>query len=124
MRRFTKQMRLLRPSEFERIFAARSSASDRLLLVYGASNEVGHPRLGLTVSRKFGGAVVRNRWKRVLREAFRLSQHQLPSLDLVCLPRGPAPPGLSQVLASLSSLAARIERQNERSRNRAPGEMR
>ena len=76
--KFPKKMRLLRASEFERVFEQRCSAADRLVIVYGAHNEVGHPRLGLTVSRKVGGAVVRNRWKRCLREAFRRTQHELP----------------------------------------------
>jgi len=110
-RRFTKKMRLLRSSEFERVFAARTSAGDGSMLMYGATNKLGHPRLGLTVSRKAGGAVVRNRWKRVVREAFRLAQHDLPCLDVVCLPRGPAAPTLQQMLASFSKLAARIDKQ-------------
>ena len=113
-RRFSKQMRVLRPSEFERVFAARSSVGDALLLMYGAANELGHPRLGLAVSRRVGGAVARNRWKRVLREAFRLTQQQLPSLDLICLPRGPAQPDFQHVLAALPRLASRIAKDLKR----------
>ena len=78
---FPKTLRLLRPTEFERVFAARNSASNAWLVLYGAANELGHPRLGLTVSRKVGGAVQRNRWKRLLREAFRTTQESLPALD-------------------------------------------
>ena len=72
--RFPKQSRLLRASEFERVFDARNSASDAWIVLYGAASELGHPRMGLTVSRRVGNAVVRNRWKRLLREAFRTTQ--------------------------------------------------
>src|SRR3954470_22479099 len=106
--RFPKQARLLRASEFERVFEARNSASDASIVLYGATSELGHARLGLTVSRRVGGAVVRNRWKRLLREAFRLSHGDLPALDLVCVVRGQSPPTLGQIRKSLIALSDRI----------------
>jgi ribonuclease P protein component len=108
--RFPKRLRLLRPGEFEHVFAARSSAGDAWITLYGALNDLGHPRLGLTVSRRWGGAVARNRWKRQLREAFRRTQHDLPALDLVCVVRAPQPPGLPQLIEALPALARRIDR--------------
>lgn len=113
--RFPKRLRLLRASDFERVFAARSSAGDQWIVLHGAANELGHPRLGLTISGRVGGAVARNRWKRLLREAFRLAQHELPKLDLVCVPRTVAPPQLCELMESMPVLATQIARKLQRS---------
>lgn len=117
--RFPKQMRLLRASEFKRVFDARNSASDAWIVLYGAASELGHSRIGLTVSRRVGGAVQRNRWKRLLREAFRLTRSELPQLDLVCVVWGQAPPTLGQMRESLIALSGRIQgRIEERAKRR------
>jgi ribonuclease P protein component len=119
--RFPKAMRLLSPSEFERVFAARLSAGDASIVLYGAANDLDHPRLGLTVSRKVGNAILRNRWKRLLREAFRLKQHELPSFDFVCIPRSATPPQLVHLLESLPELARSIQRKHgQRERRNQP----
>lgn len=108
--RFPKRLRLLRASEFERVFAARNSAASPWLVLHGARNDVGHPRLGITVSRRVGNAVARNRWKRAMRESFRLIQHELPALDFVCIARAPEPPALVDLSKLLADCAARIGR--------------
>lgn len=83
-----------------------------MLILYACENELPHPRIGLVVSRKAGNAVVRGRWKRCLREAFRLAQHELPAgVDLVALPRAGATPTLSKVQQSLRTLSQRLARQ-------------
>src|SRR5690349_20723125 len=104
--RFLAKYHLRRGADFQRVYDRRASASDGRLLVFVAANELGYPRVGLSVSRKHGSAVVRNRWKRLFREAFRLSRPDLPpSIDLVLIPRG-AEPELEELRASLVRLAA------------------
>lgn len=67
----------------------RLHAGDYLILAL--PNECGRARIGLTVSSKVGGAVVRNRVKRWLREAFRNIARELPAVDLVVIARSSAP---------------------------------
>jgi ribonuclease P protein component len=63
--------RLSRSADFDRVFrAGRSHGGRELVLYVFPRGDGGHPRLGLSVSRKVGGAVERNRVKRLLREAF------------------------------------------------------
>ena len=85
------------------------SVADRLIVVYGHRNGLPHPRLGISASRRLGGAVVRNRWKRLLREAFRLTCSQLPEgIDLIVIPRPNAELTLASLVASLPRLAERV----------------
>jgi ribonuclease P protein component len=118
--RFSKRARLLRGCEFDRVFAARASVADGSLVVYGAESGLDHPRLGLAVSRRYGPAVARNRWKRVLREVFRLTQHQLPALDLVCVPRANAAPDFARLLAAFPELVVRLQEKLQRGRRGPP----
>jgi len=108
---FPKELRVLRKAEFDRVYRRRVSVADGVLIVYGCENGLDHPRLGLAVSRKVGNAVVRNRFKRLIREAFRLSRKELPpGIDLVATVRRGAEPDLSTIRASLVSLSPRLQR--------------
>lgn len=113
---FPPEHRLHRTAEYDLVFARRTSAADNWLVVYGRENELPYARLGLVVSMKVGGAVQRNRWKRLLREAFRLERENLPSgIDFVVLPRRTAgEPELAALRKSLSFLAGQVARRLER----------
>ena len=105
--RFPAHLRLKSPAEFKAVYDRKKSASDDVLIVYAAENGRPHPRLGVSVSRKIGGAVVRNRYKRLFREAFRMTRPELPTgVDLVLIPRPHAgEPTLDRLKESLVKLA-------------------
>ena len=108
---FSKRFRLRSHAEFQRVFQRRCSVADTVLIVYGLQNKLGHSRLGLAVSKKVGGAVVRNQWKRLIREAFRQQRTHLPSdIDFVVLPRVGMQPDWNRVHTSFLQLAHRIKK--------------
>jgi ribonuclease P protein component len=76
-----------RRSEFQRVFDAGRRAHGRHLTIVFAPAPGADSRLGIVASRKIGGAVARNRAKRLIREAFRTSESPRLPLDLVVIPK-------------------------------------
>ena len=85
---FPKKFRLLRRSEFRRVYQEGRRRSAPLCVVFFLSNGLAQSRLGLTVPSSVGNAVLRNRLKRRVREVFRLSQDSIAAgWDIVVNPR-------------------------------------
>ena len=100
---FPKSHHLRSPREFDAVYAAKTRETRGPVMVYAKPNGLDHPRLGLSVSRKVGIAVRRNRIRRLLREAIRLMQHDFPTgYDLVIVVRPHEP----QMLADYQRLLA------------------
>jgi len=109
--RLDRQRRLRSRADFDRVFAAKISAADQHLVVYALPNDVGFCRVGIVVGKKLGNAVTRNRYKRTLRQAFRLNQHQLPpGCDFLLLPRPTAEPSADRYRQSLLALARKLQK--------------
>jgi len=108
-------MHVRRPEDFERIYESGLKAGDTHLLVFAMRNGLPETRLGRSVSRKHGCAVRRNLKRRRLREAFRLTQHELPpGLDLILIPRQRDDSTRQDFQRSLKTLVERLAKRLQR----------
>ena len=111
---FPKSVHLRKCGDFDRVFANKCSQADRVLVIYGMSNGLSVSRLGLVVSKKVGKAHQRNRWKRLIREVFRLEQHTMAQpLDLVVIPRQGVEPDFDSIRRSFRKLVKRLRAKSE-----------
>ena len=107
------QRRLRRKPEFDAVYARGRRMGNGFFGVTARFNDEGHPRLGMAVASKLaGGSVERNRIRRVVRESFRLHQHELPAVDLVVSAR-PRSRGAtnSELRAAIEELWGKVKQQ-------------
>jgi ribonuclease P protein component len=98
-------------NDFDLVYKQDFFAADDVLVIRARRNGLGFSRVGLSVSRRVGNAVVRNRWKRLIREAFRQQKGQIPvGIDLVVRPRKGAMPEHGKIFKSIVSLANRLDK--------------
>lgn len=117
MANFTRDSRLLKPAEFDAVFAARQRSADRYFTMLYRDNGLGYPRVGLAIAKKrVRLAVDRNRIKRLVRESFRSATAVLPAFDIVVMARDPVSDASNEaVFASLNGHWESLGRRNENS---------
>ena len=110
-RRLRRTEHLRRRADFERVFAARRSSGDDILVVYVADNGLAWSRLGMSVGRGVGDAVRRNYLRRRIREAFRNRKDDIPSgMDIVCVAKPAADRRRNEIEPSLLALIGRAQK--------------
>jgi len=106
---FRKSLRLRTRAEFSAVYEAKTRETRGPLVIYAKPNQLGHPRLGLSTSRKVGTAARRNRIRRLIREAFRHLQHDLPAgYDLLAVIRPHEPLTLAEYQKLMSAMVVKL----------------
>jgi ribonuclease P protein component len=108
--RFGPQQRLRSKPQFDAVYASGRRIDDRFFALRIKPNGLGFARIGLAVAVKTAGnGVRRNRLRRLMRESFRLEQHDLPAVDIVVAAKFPAAAAPAASLrASLATLWQRV----------------
>jgi ribonuclease P protein component len=107
---FPRSHRLTGRGAFTAVFAGKARKNLGPISVLAVPNDLPHPRLGVSAPKRVGGAVQRNRLKRRVREAFRLSQHDLPAMDIVVLVHPHEPLAVDVYRAMLAEAAGSLEK--------------
>ncbi len=121
---YRRRHRISRDADYRAVYRARIKKAGGPLLVFIRPNGRPEHRLGLAVGRRVGGAVTRNRIKRLLREAFRHERAGLPApdasdaYDIVVSVRPHAPLPLRAYRSLLVDLVGRCHREHTRRRRR------
>ncbi|MCZ7649102.1 MAG: ribonuclease P protein component [Planctomycetota bacterium] len=111
-RRLRKHQRLRANRDFQRVYEAKQAWHGPHVVIFFLDNGLPIARIGLSVGRKHGNAVRRNRIKRALREAYQKFEHGLPAgYDFVLVPRRRETLSTTEQLgADLEKLARRLKR--------------
>ena len=115
--RFPKSMRIHSRKDFDDLFHRGKVIVDQVLVIHGRPAPA-RGRIGISISKRVGHSPFRNRWKRLIREAYRRLACRSPEfsrLDLVVRPRRGAVPTYAAIERSLNSLSSRLDRQFRRS---------
>jgi len=112
---FSRVSRLRLKKDFEDVFDSGNKTATRDLVMWNAPGTGTEKKIGLMVSKKLGGAVKRNRLKRLLREAFRLTQDELKgSARLIIYPKAGCAVGtMAQARAALDSIWRKARLKND-----------
>ena len=109
--RFPKSVRLVSQLDFDRVFHEGVVASDSVLVIHAVRGKQPWTRIGLSVSKRVGNSPTRNRWKRLIREAFRRQKTELPlGIDMVVRPKRGSVPDYELVFKSILKLAMQLDR--------------
>ena len=95
LRSFSKQYRIKNARSFSTIIHTGKRFHGNVLRIFHTEGLNQYPRIGISIGRKYGNAVQRNKFKRYVRESFRLHQHRFPVIDMIITPvRNPQSPSL------------------------------
>ena len=109
--KFPKSRRLRSSLDFKRVYERKQRASDEHLLIYADNNDVGETRIGLSVSKKNGNSIARHRIRRLLKEAYRLEQFEVPEgYDLIFIPRPGRNSTVDDFRQSIVNLSKQLDR--------------
>ncbi|WP_285813503.1 MULTISPECIES: ribonuclease P protein component [Staphylococcus] len=86
-----KAYRIKKNSDFQMIYKRGKSVANRQFVIYTKTNkDLEHFRLGISVSKKLGNAVVRNKIKRAIRENFKVHKNDIIPIEIIVIARQPA----------------------------------